>query len=601
MRVDIEKILGIRAATFEVAPGEVVEVVGPNAGGKTSIATALQALFAREPNPLGWTVADQRQYVYEGDGDGFAWLRNDGEEHPAVEWRPGRAEGAVTVVPGTQQSHPMAVGLIDFTARMPAKTRAGLLQPVLLPDPMTVLVKLREDLKPYLPERDLEGVIAEVGKRGWEAAATVYEDRMRRAKREWCETTGRGRYGSKVAADWRPPGWTADHDALTAEEADRIVEEARATRDEILREVVISEAELLGAETARAELPAVNAALAEIETELGGHQDAEATARGTLHQWPSAIAEKRNALRLLDVRGKALAAAGADVTQIPPYTCPHCRQGLDIVDGQMSAYEPPDVEAIEAELAKLRESRLDMTRDLEQAWGREKAAQTALTAASNARTECEQRVADARARARQTQAAAAVKGTADSEARRQARARADERVSAAQDVAKAVGAAKKAQAQTEAVEHYQAIARAIGPSGARAGLVDARLGTLQAGLAVVCEVAGWPLVSVTAGGNITCGDRAPFSGAECWRTQAALQLTIGAMTQSAAVVLDRADTLVPSAYAGLMRAIARVAEKTGMAVVVCRASEGPVGSVPWRQVVVAGGVTVDPETGEAAG
>ena len=204
MRIEIRDILGIHAAELEVGPGEVVEVVGPNAGGKTSIATACQALLAREPNPLHYTVAEMRQYVREGGGEGRAILeRGDGED--SVEWVPTRSEGAITALASVdEQSHPMAVGLVDFTARMAAKTRAGLLQPILLPDPATVLEQLREDLQPYLPVRDLEGVLSEVGKRGWEAAATIFEDRMRRAKREWCETTGRGRFGSQVAADWRP-------------------------------------------------------------------------------------------------------------------------------------------------------------------------------------------------------------------------------------------------------------------------------------------------------------------------------------------------------------------------------------------------------------
>ena len=193
-----------------------------------------------------------------------------------------------------------------------------------------------------------------------------------------------------------------------------------------------------------------------------------------------------------------------------------------------------------------------------------------------------------------------MKGIPDSEAGRQRRAQADERVTSAQEAALAVAAAKKAERQAESVEHYQTIARAIGPSGARAGLLDARLATLQAGLGVVCATARWPLVSVTAGGNITLGRRAPFSGAEHWRTQAALQLTIGAMTGSAAVVLDRADLLDAEGRAGLIEAVKRVVAKVPMSVILCSTGE-PAPDAPWRQVVVSGGRTVDPETGEAAG
>ena len=68
MRIDIENILGIRAASIEVAPGEVLEVLGPNAAGKTSVATCLQAVLAREANPLGLSIAEQRQYLHDGAG-----------------------------------------------------------------------------------------------------------------------------------------------------------------------------------------------------------------------------------------------------------------------------------------------------------------------------------------------------------------------------------------------------------------------------------------------------------------------------------------------------------------------------------------------------
>ena len=214
MRIEIENILGIRAASLEVVEGEVVEVVGPNAAGKTSIATCLQALFAREANPLGLSVADQSAYAHEGDGKGFARLYHDADaEQPEVEWCPTRSNEAITSWTGAAESHEMATGLIDFTARMKDKIRAGLLQPILLPPPEVVLEKLREELKPYLPERDIVGCVEEIEKRGFEAAEKVYIGRMQEAKRRWCDITGRRAYGSKIATDWRPDGWSADHDA----------------------------------------------------------------------------------------------------------------------------------------------------------------------------------------------------------------------------------------------------------------------------------------------------------------------------------------------------------------------------------------------------
>ena len=53
MKFEIHHLLGIDSAEVEVAPGEIVEVVGPNASGKTSFAVVVQALAGRNANPLG--------------------------------------------------------------------------------------------------------------------------------------------------------------------------------------------------------------------------------------------------------------------------------------------------------------------------------------------------------------------------------------------------------------------------------------------------------------------------------------------------------------------------------------------------------------------
>ena len=51
MRLAIENTLGIISAEIEIEPGGIVEVVGPNASGKTSLAVCAQAVLARDSNP----------------------------------------------------------------------------------------------------------------------------------------------------------------------------------------------------------------------------------------------------------------------------------------------------------------------------------------------------------------------------------------------------------------------------------------------------------------------------------------------------------------------------------------------------------------------
>ena len=77
------------------------------------------------------------------------------------------------------------------------------------------------------------------------------------------------------------------------------------------------------------------------------------------------------------------------------------------------------------------------------------------------------------------------------------------------------------------------------------------------------------------------------SESERWRAQAAIQLTLGAITGSKAVVLDRADLLDAGNRAGLVCAVNRVAERTGMAVLLCSTGT-PAADAPWTQIQVAG-------------
>ena len=71
MKLTIEKTLGIESAVIELVPGQILEVIGPNASGKTSLAVCAQAVLARDSNPLGLSVADaKRSYSYNGAEDG---------------------------------------------------------------------------------------------------------------------------------------------------------------------------------------------------------------------------------------------------------------------------------------------------------------------------------------------------------------------------------------------------------------------------------------------------------------------------------------------------------------------------------------------------
>ena len=69
MKLRIENLLGVKRAEIDL--DGIVEVVGPNASGKSSLAACAQALLAHEQNPLG-VPATQMARVYLHDGEEIA-------------------------------------------------------------------------------------------------------------------------------------------------------------------------------------------------------------------------------------------------------------------------------------------------------------------------------------------------------------------------------------------------------------------------------------------------------------------------------------------------------------------------------------------------
>ena len=210
-RLKIENLLGVQRAEIELEG--IVEVVGLNASGKSSLAVCAQALLAHDQNPLSVPATQAaRVYVHDGEDEGLA-------EIEGVEWRPGKG---LTVTDGAVPlSRPEAVGLVDYTGKRSEKERLASLQSSLLPPYSEIIDAIEERLLAYMPKRDVEGLLKMIEERGFDAAGAVYAERGRESKRQWNEITGRT-YGVKVASDWRPDGWLADMDSMTTQQAEEV-------------------------------------------------------------------------------------------------------------------------------------------------------------------------------------------------------------------------------------------------------------------------------------------------------------------------------------------------------------------------------------------
>ena len=325
MKLNIQQTLGIVNAEIDLEPGRIVEVVGPNASGKTSLAVCAQAVLARDSNPLGLSAAEsKRSYPHDGAEDAVVSLY-DGA-NAATDWHANR--GTIVGVGDTTLCHPSAVGLIDFTGKMKAKERAEVFQSALLPDPDMVLSAVEERLAGYLEPLDLNGAMEMLKERGWDATEAVYSERGKESKRAWNGVTGKT-WGIRVAADWRPDGWLADFDHLTPQIAEERVTNARDALNALHRVQAISESEQEAAERAAAELPG-------LDTEFARITDLHRQALSDRDKIPTATAtETRDRLgREIDDERRNLATV---------HQCPHCDEALAIRQNKIVAGENPTV------------------------------------------------------------------------------------------------------------------------------------------------------------------------------------------------------------------------------------------------------------------
>ena len=551
MRLQISEVLGITAAGVDLEPGKVVEVIGPNEAGKSSVATCAQAVLSRTANPLDLPVSLTRKaYLRDGNKDGAA-LISDGDA--LVTWRPGAAE--IEAPPGDALACPEAVGLVDFTSRRDAKERLATLQAILLPPPEEVIGRLRDSLANLLEPTDLAGVLEVVRKRGWKPAEAVYVERMRQSKREWGTVTGKT-YGVKVAADWRPPGWRAALDSKTSIEAEAEVTGARDAFAALNRIDAVSEAEREAALEAKGELSDLNEAVKEARDEAEAARIKRSVAQSDFGKASARVNTQRGRMP-------------AQVSKPPVVSCPHCQGALVISGRELRKFNEVDFEAA---VALIEEERKGEKAELDRLTLHARACEGAHLATDKeygAAWAIYQRV---KGTLDQTVLAAS-RATAevDTELRQQALATAEAEVEERKADVKMVTEAAAATKNHESVIAYQRIVTALGPRGVRAQMVEVRLKAMNRALQVLGETAGWPQVTVTDQGDISYGGRSvPLcSESARWRVQAMMQLTIAAMTKSAAVVLDRADLLDPVNRQGLVKVVGRVTGKLPIAVLLC--------------------------------
>jgi len=566
--ITITNVLGVRSARIQLVNGEIVHVRGPNGAGKSSLAQAVAAVLARNTNPAGLSAIDARRwYINQSviDDVGHISVVLEDEDGIQTTWWAGRGVIDAPTDSGPI-SHPAAVGLVNFIDRQSAKARAEMIQRILLTDD-EIREQARERLASTLDAVEIEDVVKLADERGWDAVASIYEDRGRRSKREWQSITGHN-YGVRVAADWRPSGWLADYDAMTVQDAETKVVEARDALGILATESAISETEAAAAESARERLPALRDALSEREAALAAAQgDVAALGSGPVYQANQTLNRLRDEL------------AGNEEMESQP--CPHCGESLYIASDRVLRTWDEEIHASLIDELKTEIARVEDEERAERAAREEH--QQKREQLNGLVTDASAAVGAARTELRAAERDAERSGHVETAAMNVARSRAEQDVEDARKVVEIIKAEAEAARLHETISRYTSVASLLGPLGIRRSMMDRQMAVMNKTLERVTELAEWPSITLADDGNVSVDGRPVLlcSASERWRAQVALQLAIAAMTQSGVCVIDGIDILDSTNRDGLLRATQQIAERTKMAILVCETDEpdgAPVGT-----------------------
>ena len=592
IRLDVHDLMGVRDAEVELIPGKIVEVIGGNAAGKSSVAVAAQAVAASLINPLGVSVSEVgRSYLRDDNAEGHATLCRDGTE--LVRWTP--HSGTMDSRGQDPISSPECVGTVDFTGRMPAKQRATIFQSMLLPPKSDILREVETHLSDLLEVRDLSGVLTMLEETEWGAVETIFADRGREAKRRWRETT-KCNYGVRVAADWHPADWSADYDSLSVAEAEAAVTTARDALSVLHRVQAISEAEAEAAEAERRRIPGLEESLKGLEGPIRANRE-------RLNELESRLGSTRD--KHSSIRAK-IAHAGEGGARVggPSSPCPACGEPILVRStGELVLWTPEQRKQHER-IADERHAHVEDLKRTERGWSQRIKDLKSEIHSENAITRRDNNAAqNCRSELVRTRKIASRTGQVQTEQHRIDLAVHEEQVEAARRGRGMIRDYRQARGLHETIAKYTAIAMALGPRGIRAQLVEKGLARLNGGLRTIARVSGWPVVTVTGNGSVTqvvATQRQPrviqmCSESERWRAQAAIQITLAAMTGSRLVVLDRADLLSRENRKGLELVLELVLAKCPMSVLLCSTARpgltAPSNAPPWPQVVIRDGST----------
>lgn len=577
MEIHISNFLGIVDVVVPLDDAPVA-VMGPNASGKSSLATAIGAILARNSNPLA-LGAKARPYVHDAAETGSVVLRQDGVEFRR--WL--LADKGIRVFPdgpGDQLKH--VLGLVNFIA-LPPKARADAWEACFLPEPQELVRMVGKELEEQLATTAaVDEVTAMLRIKKWNECASIFGYKATEAKREWEKTTGE-HYGVRKADRWNPSGWRSDLDTMTPVEAKSILEQKRESLRLVSIQQAVSEGQSEAARQAALEIPGLQNEV----LRLADKHDVAKAQHDAIARESTALRERgiaaRDTLSLHDRRQPIRE------NSVP---CPSCGDHL-VIGPDNSLTRAKDEESFNAQLQAWQTGRARLEDVLvnlraEAIDLKDKRLAPVRKAAEKAHGE----LAEVRSRLQMARAQAEKDGATviTSEAERAA-LEAEQAVDDAKSAVDLVNRKVAAQNAHMTATNYARVAYALGPKGIRSRSMETSMQALDGALQDMEEITTWPHVEVEAATYaVAIGGRGGpvCAQSEQWRATFLLQCAIAVVLGENWIIADGADILDDTCRGQFIALVDWLAERD---VYTIACATGSLGTLPptWKTVEIVNG------------
>ena len=565
MKLEVQNLMGLDQFEADFIPGIPNYVFGGNSAGKTSLCTALAAVLSQTANPYHLRKGHTKLYITKGKADGVASLDGD-----RVLWT---AEAISAPGDAPPDSIPHAVGMVDFvTDRRGEADRAALWETLFLPAEVRAIVE--PALKGF-NETEIAQIVKTIEDEGWVKAQSLYEGQRRHAKTTWSKITGE-RWGDKKVHTWRPNNWREELATMSEASLNTALADAQDARNKLLSHQSVSAAEIEKARRVRDEdVPAAQRVLDE------KNKDFERIKAS----YEEAAGNKQNKQTKLDQLSARWREIKAILQAEPPHRCPSCDIGLYVSkDGVPTQWLPPEKEVLEeaqASVDDVRDQGKQAKQDLAAAIANFDSVFETYDKVSGEVTQAEVALSML-----QKQTALAGQSSSDGPSQDEVDY-AENMVREASDDMIAWKQYTEAKREGANVTHFDAICEVLGPTGARASIMNRAMGAIRKAVKTLCGTAEWLPVEILRDYTVVSDGIVMKMAAdnERLKTQWLCQMATAIVKKNKWLVLDKADTLQFEDWEGLQNVLDMLSEKIpDLHIIVCATDDGSMCPENWNPI-----------------